>query len=95
MENTTTATPIVRVKSDANVKDVAGTISKYFETEGVTNVTLNCIGASSTNQGIKSVAVARSFVASRGRDLICRPGFGKTTIDGNEKTVVLLVLTLV
>lgn len=85
--------PIVRVKADANVKDVAGTISKYFETEGVKRVVLHCIGASSVNQGIKSVAIARTYVAGRGRDLVCRPGFTKTSIEGNERTVTILILS--
>lgn len=84
--------PIIRVKSDADVKNVAGAISKYFETAGVTRVELHCIGAGAVNQGIKSIAVARTYVAGRGRDLVCRPGFGKTEIDGNERTVTVLAM---
>jgi stage V sporulation protein S len=48
-------------------------------------IVLRAIGAGAVNQAVKAIAIARSFVAPRGLDLSCRPGF--TTVkmpDGQD-----------
>ena len=41
---------------------------------------------------IKAVAIARGFLAPAGIDLICIPAFGNVEFDGEEKTVIVLIV---
>lgn len=43
-------------------------------------------GAGAANQAIKSVAIARGYLAPSGIDAICIPAFGTVTINDEEKT---------
>lgn len=74
---------ILRVKNTSPASSLASAIS-YAVYDGKT-VTLRAIGAGAVNQSMKAIAIARSFVASRGIDLSCRPGFTTVTMkDGAE-----------
>ena len=55
---------------------------------------IRCIGASSVNQAVKGIAIARGYIASKGRDLVVRPGFINVPApsDMNVDTVSALVL---
>ena len=77
---------IIRVKSTANPKALAGSICKSLEESN--EVEIRSIGASATNQAVKAIAIARGYVAPTGRDLVTRQGFGDTTIENSEKTVI-------
>ena len=77
---------VIRVSSSSDVKSLASSITRVLEEGSIAEV--QSIGAGSTNQAIKGIALARGFVAPKGRDLIVRPGFGDTSIDGKEKTVI-------
>lgn len=77
---------VIKVKASSVVKSVAGSIAKSLE-QGNT-VELISIGAGALNQATKAVILARGFIASRGYDLIVRPGFFITHIDGDEKTCI-------
>lgn len=88
---------VYKVKSISNVKSLAGCIAKTLKGEGDTpasDVVLHCCGASSLNQAVKAIAVARGFLASNGRDIVVRPGFDTTFIDGEERTIVKLYISL-
>ena len=41
---------------------------------------------------IKSVAIARGFVAPSGMDLVCVPAFTDIEIDGEQKTAIKLII---
>lgn len=82
----------LKVAGKSSVKSVAGSIVKSFE-EG-NEVVMYAIGASSVNQSIKAVALARGIMSSKGYDLYVAPGFSTTQIDGEEKTSIRLVLKL-
>ena len=56
---------------------------------------LHCCGASAVSQAIKAIAVARGFLASGGRDAVVRPGFDSTIIDGEDRTIIKLFISLV
>lgn len=77
---------IIRVKSASDVKALAGSITKALE-DG-SEVEVQSIGAGAVNQAIKAIAMSRGFIAPKGKDVIVRPGFGETIIDGKEKTVI-------
>jgi stage V sporulation protein SpoVS len=47
-------------------------------------VTLRGVGAGAVNQMAKACAIARGYVASRGVDLVVRPGF--TTVQMRDHT---------
>lgn len=83
----------IRVKSTSDVKALAGSITKALE-EGVT-VEVQAIGAGAVNQAVKAIAMTRGFIAPKGKDVIVRPGFGETTIDGKEKTVILQFVSII
>ena len=53
---------------------------------------MQAVGAGAINQAIKSIAIARGFVAPSGKDLICIPAFSDITIEGEEKTAIKLII---
>lgn len=76
---------ILKVKSDSDPKLVAGAIAKQFE-EGSEQVIIHAIGAAAVNQVVKSIAVARGYVAPKGFNLAEIPGFVPININGEERT---------
>lgn len=88
---------IIRVVAGADPTALASAISNAFY--GTNHVVLRAIGASAVNQAVKAVAISRGFVAPRGLDLICRPGFIDVDNDrrgGSERiTALVFRLTLV
>ena len=44
------------------------------------------------NQAIKSVAIARGYVAPTGKNLVCIPAFSDITIEGEERTAIKLII---
>lgn len=64
---------VFRVGNSSDVKQLATSIS--FALQDSRKVTLRGIGAGAVNQMVKACAVARTYVASRGVDLVVRPGF--------------------
>lgn len=81
---------VLRVGAGSSVKDVAGSISQALLTTN--KVTLRAVGAGAVNQMVKAAAVARSYTALRGLDLVVRPGFENVeSRDGRISAVVLHV----
>jgi len=81
---------ILKVSSKSNPNKVAGAIANVFRTSG--EVEIQTVGAGSLNQAIKSIAIARGFVAPSGKNLVCIPAFADITIDGAEKTAIKLIV---
>lgn len=81
----------LKVASSSNVKQVAGSITKCLEEGKV--VEISAIGAGAVNQATKACGLARSFIASKGYDLVVRPGFDTVIIDEREKTAIKLVVS--
>lgn len=83
---------ILRVKNSSPPQSLAAAIS-HAVYDGK-QVTLRCIGAASVNQGVKGIAIARGYVAQRGLDLLCRPGFTNVEMsDGPVSAILLRVFT--
>ena len=55
------------------------------------NVEIQAVGAGAANQAIKSIAVARGYLAPIGIDLICIPAFTSIQIDGEDRTAIKLI----
>lgn len=69
-----------RVGAGSNPQSVASAIAHALYAHKV--VRLRAVGAGSVNQAVKSIAIARGYVAPRGYDLTCVPGF--TSIDSRD-----------
>ncbi|GAA0863077.1 stage V sporulation protein S [Paraclostridium tenue] len=81
---------ILKVSSKSNPNSVAGALAGVIREKG--SAEIQAIGAGALNQAIKSIAVARGFVAPSGIDLVCIPSFTDVDIDGEERTAIKLVV---
>ena len=81
---------VLKVSTSSQPKNVAGAIAAIVRSGQ--RVEINVIGAGAVNQAVKSIAVARGYVAPNGIDLVCIPGFAQIEVDGEEKTAVKFVI---
>lgn len=77
---------ILKISSKSQPKLVAGAIAAVIRDSGV--VECQAVGAGAVNQAVKSIAIARGYVAPNGIDLICVPAFAKIDIEGEERTAI-------
>lgn len=82
---------VLKVAAQSNPNSIAGMIAALVK-EGSKDIKLQCIGAGCVNQGVKSVAIARGFVAPMGYDLVIKPIFDNLTIDGQQRTGISLIV---
>lgn len=76
--------PQIRVGAQSEVGGVAGAITEAIKRHKTCEVTM--IGVQSLNVGVKALAISRGHLASVGLDLILRPAFFDTIIQGKEMT---------
>ncbi len=81
---------MLKVSSKSNPNKVAGAIASIFRENG--KLEIQTIGAGSLNQAIKSVAIARGFVAPSGDNLVIVPAFNEVNINGEAKTAIKLII---
>jgi len=79
---------VLKVGARSDPNKVAGALAGTIREEGRAEV--QTIGAGALNQAIKSIAIARGFMAPAGVDLVCYPAFVDVEIDGNERTAIKL-----
>ncbi len=84
---------ILKVSTKSKPSSVAGALANAFKAKSV--VEMQAIGAGALNQAIKSVAIARGYVAPTGKDLIVVPAFSDILIEGEEKTAIKLIVKAV
>jgi stage V sporulation protein S len=80
----------LRVSGGSNAQAVGSAIAHALY-ENPT-VKLRAVGASAVNQAVKAIAIARGYVAPRGLDLVCKPGF--TSVESREGTISAIVFTI-
>ena len=81
---------VLKVSSKSKPNSVAGALANSFkETK---TVEIQAIGAGALNQAIKSIAIARGYVAPSGKDLVCIPAFSDILLDGEERTAIKLII---
>ena len=80
----------LKVSSKSNPSSVAGALANVFREKG--KVEIQAVGAGALNQAIKSIAIARGFMAPSGKNLVCIPAFTDITIEGTEKTAIKLIV---
>ena len=81
---------IIRVSGQSRTSAVAGAIAGVVRECGRAEV--QAIGAGAVNQAVKSVAIARNYLALDGIDVVCIPLFTEVSIDGHERTAIRLVV---
>jgi len=81
---------VLKVSSKSEPKSVAGAIAAILRNGEPVEV--NAIGAAAVNQVVKSIAVARGYVAPNGIDLVCIPAFAQLEVDGTEKTSIRFIV---
>ena len=80
---------VVKVSAHSVPKSVAGAIAAVIRENGIVEV--QAVGAGAANQAIKSIAIARGYLAPIGTDLICIPAFANVVIDGEDRTAIKLI----
>lgn len=81
---------VLKVSSKSKPSSVAGALANAFKNQS--EVEIQAIGAGALNQAIKSIAIARGYVAPIGKDLICVPAFSDIEIEGEERTAIKLIV---
>ena len=70
--------------------EVAGAIAGVIRDSGVAEV--QSVGAGATNQAVKAIAIARSYLRDEAIELICTPSFTDVVIAGEERTAIRLLV---
>ena len=83
-------TNILKVSAQSNPNSVAGALAGVMREREA--VELQAIGAGATNQAVKAIAIARSYLGSSEYDLVCIPEFIDVEIDGKERTAIRLAV---
>lgn len=81
---------ILKVSAKSNPNSVAGALAGILREKG--DAEIQAIGAGALNQAVKSIAIARGFVAPGGIDLVCVPAFTDIEIEGEERTAIKLIV---
>lgn len=82
----------IKVAGKSEPKEVAGMIANLVKEEKI--VEIQAIGAAAVNQAIKSIIIARGYVAPSGYNLGCVPAFCDVEVDGETRTGIKLIVTL-
>ena len=81
---------ILKVSATSVPNSVAGAIAGVVRENGAVEV--QAIGAGAANQALKSVAVARGYLAPVGIDVVCVPAFVNIFVEGEERTAIKLIV---
>jgi stage V sporulation protein S len=81
---------VLKVSSNSNPNKVAGALAGVIRESG--KAELQAIGAGAVNQTIKSIAIARGYLAPSGVDLVCVPAFTDVEIDKETRTALKFVV---
>lgn len=93
MNNTSEASAeeqFLRVSASSNPQSVASAIAHAIYEKH--EVKMRAVGAGAVNQAVKAMAIARGYVAPRGLDLVCKPGF--TTIESRDGEISAIVFAI-
>ncbi|MGN4128053.1 stage V sporulation protein S [Lysinibacillus sphaericus] len=81
---------ILKVSSKSNPNSLAGALVIEMKDNG--KAEMQAVGAGALNQAMKAVAIARGFIAPKGKDLTCSPAFADIFIEGESRTAMRLVV---
>jgi stage V sporulation protein S len=89
-EAVTSEEEFLRVSAGSNPQSVASAIAHALYEKHETK--LRAVGAGAVNQAVKAMAIARGYVAPRGMDLTCKPGFA--TIESRDGEISAIVFAI-
>ncbi|MGI6375984.1 MAG: stage V sporulation protein S [Anaerolineae bacterium] len=81
---------ILKVSARSRSAAVAGAIAGVVREHGRAEV--QAIGAGAVNQATKAVAIARTYLALDGLDVICIPSFVDIEVGDEERTAVKFIV---
>ncbi len=81
---------VLKVSSRSVPNSVAGAIAGAIRENQTLEV--QAVGAGALNQAIKSIAVARGYLAPLGIDIVCIPAFTNVKIDEEDRTAIKLMI---
>jgi stage V sporulation protein S len=81
---------VLKVSTRSRPSAVAGAIAGVIRENGVAEV--QSIGAGATNQAVKAIAIARSYLTEEQIDIMCVPSFIDVSIDNEERTAIRMVV---
>lgn len=81
---------VLKVSAQSNPNSVAGALAGVMREREAAE--LQAIGAGATNQAVKAIAIARSYLESSDYDLVCVPAFIDVEIGGKERTAIRLAV---
>lgn len=80
----------LKVSTKSNPAKVAGALANLLKEQN--KVVLQAVGAGAINQAMKSIAIARGFVAPSGVDIVCIPAFVDIEIDDEKRTAMKFIV---
>ena len=80
----------LKVRNNSQPKSVAGAIANVVRNDA--SVEVVAIGAGAVNQAVKSIAIARGYVAPNGIDLVSIPSFHQLEVDEVQKTSIKFIV---
>ena len=81
---------VIKVSGRSRTSAVAGAIAGVFRENK--RVEVQAIGASAINQAVKAMALARSYLAEDGYDIVLMPEFVDVEIDEKVRTAIKFVI---
>ena len=81
---------VLKVSARSRSTAVVGAIAGVIREKGRAEV--QAIGAGAVNQAAKAVAIARSYLAADGLDIICIPAFSDVIIADQERTALKFIV---
>jgi stage V sporulation protein S len=80
----------LKTGANSNPKSVAGAIANNVK-EGK-QVEIVAMGAAAVNVAMKAIAICNEFSANDGYVMLCKPTFTHLTLDGEEKSAMVLII---
>jgi stage V sporulation protein S len=81
---------VLKVSKSSNPGSVAGALAGVIRERGFAEI--QAIGAAAVNQAVKSVAIARGFLAPSGFNIVCIPAFSEIEVGGEERTAIKFLI---
>ena len=81
---------LIKVSSKSNCNNVASVIANIIRQNN--EIEVHIIGAGALNQTIKSIIIAKGFLAPLGINIICIPSFCDIKIGDSVKTGIRLLV---
>lgn len=82
----------LKASGSSNPQKLASAIAHAIYENSAQHVDVRAVGAGAVNQAVKAVAIARGYVAPRGFNLSCVPGF--VEIQSHDGAITAIVLSV-